>query len=161
MKVLLYKIASHILEVYWWVFGPKTYGVKVALIDDNGVWLSRNSYYNNKKWNFHGGGYNPKKESALDAAMRETNEELLYDDVLQMSKVCEYLHTAEHKKDHVTIFEARVAGEFCPKSKEIAEVKYFRYSELKDAYISRSVKKYLLHRGIEHGEIRFPELLES
>lgn len=159
MKVLLYKIASDILEVYWWIFRPKTYGVKIALIGPDGIWLSRNSYFNDKKWNFHGGGYNPNKESAIEAAIRETDEELLYEGKLQIRKVCEYLHTAEYKRDHITIFESKARGTFKPKNKEIAEIRYFKFIELKDTYISRSVEKYLLHNSIEHGEIRFPELL--
>lgn len=54
-KRIFNKIANPILKIYWFIFRPKTYGVKVILRCGGKFLLIRNSY-GKKHWTFPGGG---------------------------------------------------------------------------------------------------------
>ncbi len=128
---LILKFAHGVLGLYWGVFHPKTFGVKILIYhpDDNEkILLVKHSYLKNV-WNIPGGGYNPKKEPAHRAAKREIKEELGLN-VSNLKKVYEYYTELQGKKDTVVIFFAKLSDEKNLKlDPEISEVKWFNYNE--------------------------------
>jgi ADP-ribose pyrophosphatase YjhB (NUDIX family) len=79
IKKIAYAILMPGMRLYWKIFKPRSYGVKVAIMhpaNPEKLLLVRHSYGNTTLWNIPGGGYNPKKETAQNAAAREVLEEL-------------------------------------------------------------------------------------
>lgn len=74
MKSFFYKIINPFRTVYWFVFRPKTTGVKCLIEYDEKFLMIRNSY-GHKQWTFLGGGVN-RNELLKKAAQREAKEEV-------------------------------------------------------------------------------------
>ncbi len=121
------------VKVYWRIFKPKSFGVKVLLThpaEKSKVLLVRHSYGNTSLWNIPGGGYNPKNESAEKAARREVFEELGVE-VLQLSLLGEYLTSIEGKKDTVTMYRGTIESTSTIKTNpEILEIEWAESSLL-------------------------------
>ena len=96
LKLIAYKIAT----IYWKIFRPQTFGVKLLLINDNKVLLVEHSY--TKGYHLPGGGV--KSGEMFDRALkREILEELGLDiNNLQLFGV--YQNTKQGKIDTVITF---------------------------------------------------------
>lgn len=137
----------HLVNIYWKVFRPKTFGVKGIVPypdDDRQILLIRNTYGNTMLWNLPGGGYQPKRESPERAIEREIREELSItpDSTEQMG---EYQTGAEGKRDTVTIFLCRITSDRARGNSEIAEIRWVSLDKL---HSLRNISKAALH-GIE------------
>ncbi len=122
MKFLL-KIIHPVIKFYWFVFRPKTYGVK-CIIENDGKFLMIRNTYGDHPWTFSGGGIK-KNESAESAAKREVKEEVGID-IKNLEKIGECISTAEYKMDTISIFLARVENNsFIIDNKEISEAQWF------------------------------------
>ena len=72
-------IISKVLQTYWKVVKPRTYGVKALILhpsDPGSCVMIRHSYADRERWGLPGGGYRPRRESAENAVRRECMEEL-------------------------------------------------------------------------------------
>ncbi len=131
-RKLILKFAHGVLGLYWGVFHPKTFGVKILIhhpTDNEKILLVKHSYLKDM-WNIPGGGYNPKKESAYQAAKREIKEELGVN-VSNLKMVYEYYTELQGKKDTVIIFSAKLSEkEILRLDSEISEAKWFYYKEV-------------------------------
>lgn len=108
VKQLMYRLAIPVIRLYWRIFKPKTFGVRVLILHPkiaNTVLMVRHTYGNTLLWNLPGGGYNPTKESAEDAAIREVSEETGMK-ISTLIKLGEYRTSGEGKRDTVTLFKA-------------------------------------------------------
>jgi ADP-ribose pyrophosphatase YjhB (NUDIX family) len=92
-----------IKKLYWFLFRPKTRGVK-CLVENNGKFLLVKLNYAHHKWTFPGGGVG-RKELFLDAAIREVKEETGIN-VNNLVYVGFYETNREYKKDMVEIYLA-------------------------------------------------------
>lgn len=121
----MYFFVMPAIKLYWRIFKPQSYGVKVVIIhpsDSNQILLVRHSYGNTALWNIPGGGYKPKKETGESAARREINEELNVE-ILGLEFLGEYQTTGEGKKDTVTLFRGTIQSpEKIQINSEIAEI---------------------------------------
>lgn len=124
----LYSIALFFLRIYWNIYRPKTFGVRLIIeiqstsnhtdshTRSRTFIAIRHSYGNTKTLTFPGGGYRPNKERAIDACIRETREEIGIDlrhFFTSMNTVESYIqhvarstNSAEGKIDTVDIFYA-------------------------------------------------------
>ncbi len=87
---------------------------------------------NTKLWNIPGGGYNPKKETAGAAALREIHEELGMP-LHNLKQIGEYRTEGEGKRDTVLLFSgtAESADNIRP-NPEIAEMEWVSIYTLHD-----------------------------
>ena len=83
----------------------------------------QHSYGDTCIWHLPGGGYNPKRESAEDAAHREVFEELGIG-LVELTHLAEYKTSAEGKRDTVTIFTAVAKSEELTLSSEIKSAEW-------------------------------------
>lgn len=100
-----------VLKAYWKVIKPKTCGVKVVVQhshEKGRVILVLHSYGNRTLWNLPGGTYNPKRETAVNAAVREVKEELGAGLLSAHEVGVPYQTSAEGKRDIVTIVTGTV-----------------------------------------------------
>ena len=130
MKYLAVKIfwffVNPIKKFYWFMVRPQTRGVK-CLVENNGKLLLVKLNYAHHKWTFPGGGVG-KKESFLDAAIRETKEEAGFN-VTNLSYVGFYKTNREYKEDTVEIYLATTdISEVKVDPIEIEEAKWFERS---------------------------------
>lgn len=88
-------------KLYWFIFRPTLKGVK-CIIENNGKFLLVKINYAHHRWIIPGGGVN-KGESSLDAAIRETKEEVGLD-VKDLIYVGSYESTKDYKQNTVEIF---------------------------------------------------------
>ena len=105
MKYTFVKIfwffANPVKKVYWFIFRPKTRGAK-CIVENNGKILLVKLNYAHHKWTIPGGGVQ-KKESFLEAAIREVKEETGID-VSNPIYVGFYKTNREYKEDTVEIY---------------------------------------------------------
>lgn len=132
MRRLLYTIGYPLAQVYWYVVRPKTVGVRCIVVNGNKVLLIKNTY-NNKGWDFPGGGVDFGEDLSV-AAKREVWEEtgVKLSDVRQIG---EFESDIEYKQDHVNCFVASAASqELNIDPGEIAEAQWFEIDKLPQLY---------------------------
>ena len=140
---ILTKLIHPILQTYWFVFRPRTQGVK-CVIEYNGKILMIRNTYGHKNWTFPGGGID-KGETAERAVERETMEEVGIK-VESLQRIGEFTTTAEYKRDIVTVFTARSKNnQFKIDEKEISEAAWFPLDNLPT--ISEYAKKVISMRA--------------
>lgn len=127
IKKTFYQMVMPLVKLYWRIFKPESYGVKVLIIhpnDKNKVLLVRHSYGNTTLWNIPGGGYNPNKEVGEVAARREVFEELGVE-IINLQLLGTYQTSGEGKKDIVTMFKATIENiEDIVPNPEILEIEW-------------------------------------
>ena len=119
-------VAKIVRRVRW----PLTIGVRTIVRDERGgILLVRHTY--TPGWHFPGGGVN-KRETAIDAAVREVREETQIElfDAPVLRGV--FLNLAQIKCDHILLYQARGwrRVDEKPPNMEIAEAKFFALNEL-------------------------------
>lgn len=124
MKRILLRLTYPFVRLYWELFKPKTFGVKV-IIEHAGQWLLIKNSYGGDTWTFPGGGID-KGESPTDAAVREVKEEVGF--VLDsgvMKELGSYVTTHEGKIDTVYVFHAAGAGAIAVDGTEVITAEWF------------------------------------
>ena len=119
-------IAKLVRRARW----PLTIGVRVIVRDAQGrVLLVRHTYA--PGWHFPGGGVN-KRETAIDAAVREVREETQIEMSEAPTLVGIFLNLAQIKCDHILLYQAQSwrSVDEKPPNMEIAEAKFFALNEL-------------------------------
>lgn len=110
-------------RLYWFLFRPKTYGVK-CVIEHEGRYLYVRNTYGSGKWTFPGGGVK-RGENTKDAIVREVYEEVGIS-LTDLRHIGKFEHTNDYKRDTVDVFYAEVKTEECERNKwEISEVRWF------------------------------------
>lgn len=116
-------LALLVMRVYWFIFRPKTYGVKVFVVFGNKVLLIRHTY-GHPFWTFPGGGIS-KNESIENAAKREIKEETGIE-LGKTSLAGSFISTQEYKEDNITVMLAEALNENIQKDDfEIKEARWF------------------------------------
>lgn len=120
---LLTPMLLPVVKLYWRIFKPETFGVKV-IIENNGKFLWVRNDYGYKSITFPGGRIE-RGESAIQAAVREVKEEIGLD-IKNLKLVGQILSIEEGKKDNISIFYAQSDSDNLTIDKfEIAEVNWF------------------------------------
>jgi 8-oxo-dGTP pyrophosphatase MutT (NUDIX family) len=140
------RLGHGVLRIWWRVRRPSTFGVKVLLThpEDPGKCLVvRHSYVDRERWGLPGGGYDPRRESAEEAAVREVAEELALT-IEERPTVLQSLTTElEGKVDNLTIVAAKPISADFRLNPELSEARWVAVDlhELPaDAPISRWLK---------------------
>ena len=123
-------IAVPVVRLYWRVFKPRSYGVKVVIQNSGDVLCIKNSYHY-ELWSFVGGGVK-RREKPSDAARREVREEvgitvrdLTYCGVIESD--------AEGKRDIIYVFTATSSTRTFEKDDfEVDRAEWFSGNELPD-----------------------------
>ena len=113
-------------RVYCFIFRPIRMGVRVMMIENDKVWLVRQTYM--RGWFMPGGGV--KKGETLDKAARREAREETGADLGTITLMGAYSNFTEWKTDHNIVF---ICTDFQIKSKpdgEIAELRAFSLNEL-------------------------------
>ncbi|MBI1754822.1 NUDIX domain-containing protein [Candidatus Azambacteria bacterium] len=122
-----YLVAHPFRKLYWFLFRPKTAGVKCVL-EASGKILGVRHAYGKRKWTFPGGRIE-KGESPEDAARREIKEELGVE-LADIRLLCKHYTTKEYKRDTVYCFAAwPLSTDFRIAKAEIAETQWFLPNE--------------------------------
>lgn len=136
---ILTKLIHPLLRTYWFIFRPRTCGVKCVIQNEDKILLIRNTY-GHKLWTFPGGGIDIG-ETAEQAIQREVLEEVGIG-VNNLRRIGEFTTTAEYKRDTVTVFAARRENnQFEIDEKEILEAGWFSPNNLPT--ISEYAKKII------------------
>lgn len=113
-------------RVYWRIFQPINFGVRVMLIREGQVVLIRHSY--KAGWYFPGGGIK-RRESVETAVRREAMEEV-GGTLGELQLVGLYANLYGPLSDHITLFECHDFELNGQSDEEIAEVKFFPLDQL-------------------------------
>lgn len=99
---LVYKFGYALYYSKWFIFRPKTFGVQIIVRNGNNILFIQHTYMHKGLWDFPGGGVK-ENESPIEAARRETEEELKISNIelREIGKV-EVYHSYHH--DHINIF---------------------------------------------------------
>lgn len=126
---MINKLRYFLLKIYWFLFRPKTLGVKCVIQNGNEFVMIKNTYGGLKKWLFPGGGVH-KNESPEMAVEREIFEELGIK-IFGLEKIGEYKSNKEYKKDNIIVFKAiSKTKQLKTDNKEIAEAQWFKRENL-------------------------------
>lgn len=142
IKKIIYKIAHTLLSLYWKIFKPETFGVKVMILNNKKtkILLIKNSYGLVDYWQMVGGGYKPKKENSTNAVLREVREELGIE-ISEIYFLNMYENLSEGKKDKVNIYMTKISEDMeFKKSPEINEVKWFDLQNIEKQQITKITK---------------------
>ncbi|MES3004892.1 MAG: NUDIX domain-containing protein [Patescibacteria group bacterium] len=93
-----------VVKLYWRIFRPETFGVKIILTHSNSILLVKHTYGYN--YTFPGGGIK-KDEDKLEGVKREVKEEL----GIQLSAIHYVGHlvsTRFYKKDNIFIYTSEL-----------------------------------------------------
>lgn len=150
MKKLTVYIFGPALKIYWFIFRPRTYGVKGLLINNGDILMVQTSY--SKKFSLPGGGIK-KGETAEEAVKREFMEETGVE-VLKCHLVGEYENNNEYKNDHISMF---YVDEFSvgkkPKTFEIAKSGFFPLDNLPPNTSDATRRRLSVNpKGVEQGK---------
>jgi ADP-ribose pyrophosphatase YjhB (NUDIX family) len=108
---------------------PLTIGVRIIVREGERVLLVRHTY--SPGWHFPGGAVD-RRETAVDAAVRELREEALIEAMSPPRLVGVFLSTTQGKSDHIVLYEAgawrRIEGKARPL--EIAETGFYPVRDL-------------------------------
>lgn len=126
-SIAVYQRVARIARTGRW---PLTIGVRIIVRDGaDKVLLVRHTYA--PGWHFPGGAID-RRETAVDAAVRELREEALIEAAAAPRLVGVYLSTTQQRSDHIVLFEAgdwrAVEGRTRPL--EIAEAAFFPIRDL-------------------------------
>lgn len=117
-------VISTVLQTYWKVFKPRTFGVKALILhpsDPKLCVMVRHSYTDQERWGLPGGGYRPRKESADSAVRRECREELGIAFAGAVDVLAEIPTELEGKRDQLTILRGTASSSALHPNREIAE----------------------------------------
>lgn len=135
---IIYFIALKLRQIYWFLFRPRTIGVKCLVQYKEEVLLIRNTY-GSKTWTLPGGGMK-RGETPLVAITREVSEEVGIEGLV-FKELGVYTSTLEHKRDTIYCFKLRVSSrKFFIDEREIVEAKWFELSSMPND-VSKSVKE--------------------
>jgi ADP-ribose pyrophosphatase YjhB (NUDIX family) len=127
-----YKVANTLRKAYWFVFRPRTFGVKCVLEHD-GRWLMIRNTYGPAPWTFPGGAID-RGETPEEAAKREIAEEVGIT-VGGLRAIGDYYSTRQHKRDTVYCFAASVeSAEHDINAAEVAEARWFAPTEIPSSH---------------------------
>jgi ADP-ribose pyrophosphatase YjhB (NUDIX family) len=90
-----------LLQLYWFLVRPKTFGVQGVIQQGDAILLVRHTY-GHKQWTFPGGGL-ARGESAEAAIRREVYEEVSVS-LQQLQHLGAFDTTISYKRDHVEVF---------------------------------------------------------
>lgn len=122
------RVAASLLSVYWFVFRPKTNGVKCIIVRQSQILFVRNTY-GSGQWTFPGGGMH-QGENPSDAIKRELKEEIsiIVDDLRYIGEI---QSQAEYKRDTVHIFSGTTTQEKLQVNHtEISAAEWFHIDQL-------------------------------
>lgn len=144
------RAASPVVQFWWKIRKPKTFGVKALLLhpDGSGRFLTvRHSYADTRRWALPGGGYKPSRETPEEAASREIAEELgLQVPSGEFAVLETVMTTLEAKRDTLTIVRGTAATPDFALSPELAEARWVKdVTELGEAPLSRWLLAALTH----------------
>lgn len=140
----LYKILNSLRKIYWFIFRPKTFGIKCLVENQNAQCLLIKTTYSGDYWTIPGGGCK-RNEVFENAVIREVREEV----GLTISKVRHigsYTSNLEYKKDTVYLYTAETDQlQIIKNGREIADAKWFDRDSIPQNR-SKSLKE-ILDRG--------------
>ncbi len=135
----------------WRAIRPRTKGVKILLINENGeIVLIRNTYGRSDLLMLPGGGIRPL-EPPERAAVREIREELGCE-VKGLTYLSHYSSEAEGKRDTIHLFKGFIDGQPRADRREILEARLIPLDGLPDETspaTRRRIEEYLGRRPIE------------
>jgi len=126
---LIYVCAYRVMRVYWAVARPRTHGALVAVFHEGTILLVKNSY---TTYYSLPGGYVRRKETSLEAAIRELHEETgLWAKPEELTSLYDETEDWEGKRDHVEIFglEAPVRRTVHVDRREVVEARWLPLEE--------------------------------
>lgn len=125
---MLYDLIRPLQYLYYFLFRPKTYGVKI-LLRNGGKFLFVRNTYGLKHWTFPG-GHVEKNETPTQAAIRETLEETGIS-VSKPTLIGRYKSTRQYKRDTVYCFYYQTKhSNVLHDTREILETKWMGINNL-------------------------------
>jgi 8-oxo-dGTP pyrophosphatase MutT (NUDIX family) len=120
--------------VYWFIFRPRTSGVRCIVLNGGRILLIKNTYIN-RGWDLPGGGVHNKEHLDL-AAQREVFEEtgVKISEVRQIGK---FENREEYKRDLVNVFVGFTEQEeIIADPGEISDAQWFNLNQLPSMFVT-------------------------
>ena len=142
IKQELYKLANSIRRIYWYIFRPKTKGVK-CLIEYNDQYLLIQTSYSGNYWTLPGGGVG-LFETPEKSIRREIKEELNIK-LKDIKLLGFYTSSIEYKQDTVFCYNSIIIdNSFHKNDAEISEAQWFRKDSLPENQSRALIEAILL-----------------
>jgi ADP-ribose pyrophosphatase YjhB (NUDIX family) len=134
----LWSIVNPVRKMYWYIFRPKTRGVKCIIKHQDKILFVKLSY-GHKNWTLPGGGVG-KNETWEQAVRREVLEEVGIS-VGELKEIGEFINNKEYKVDMVKCFLAEVPDEvYKIDNIEISEARWCPLNEIPESHKPRLIE---------------------
>ena len=148
-RARIYRLGYPLYNVYRRIFHPKNTGACGVIEYQGKILLIRNTY-GDGSWNFPGGGIK-KNENPIDAAIRETHEEVGIV-IKSVTKIGELLFDANNYDDTIHVFYAVAPNNnFKIDPNEILEAKWFPMEKIPLGDLSRVGSK--IFKAFQESEV--------
>lgn len=153
MKKYLYKFLYPLARIYWGIWQPVTFGVRLMLINEEKVLLVRHTYIPGGKWMMPGGGI-ARGDSYESAVKPELREELNIE-INNINLIGVYMNQTEGKRDNVILFRSEDIVDLDLIKIDAAEIVEYKFHDLDNLPMDmadghrRRVEEY--RAGQEHG----------
>ena len=123
-----YEFIFLLKRIYWFIFRPRTKGVK-CILENNGKILMIRRTYGTDKWVFPGGAI--KANETIENAVRREIQEDLDITLDQLRSLGSFTQTIHHRQETLHCFAGTISSNSLRLDKEkIQEVRWFDISEL-------------------------------
>jgi ADP-ribose pyrophosphatase YjhB (NUDIX family) len=125
---MFFKLNFFLKRMYWFIFRPKTAGVKCILKNEDKILMIRKTF-GSDKWVFPGGAIK-KDEQPVDAVRREIVEDLGID-IIEVRELGLFTQNIRYRKETMYCFSGKIqAWVLKYDTQKIREVGWFSENEL-------------------------------
>ena len=143
MSEFSYKVNHRLRKIYWFIFRPKTTGVKCIIQNQDKILMIKRTLPNSK-WVFPGGAI--KRGEIFEKAIRREISEDLGITLINLKNIGNFVIKVHHRSESIYCFSAETQEESKRDETKLSEIKWFEADKLPNPLTPISQKVFDLYK---------------